>query len=74
MLQSLCLFFLGKIYNINIAYKTDRKTQLIDMSFGSSVHSIVFQLRLVEEKFTFSSASIKSFLRLVSAINLGIKY
>ena len=66
MLQRFCWYFLGKIHNINIAYfryKIDRKTQWNDMSFGSDVHSMAFQMKLIEEKFNSNRPSIKFILR-----------
>ena len=47
---------------VNIAYLDIKLIEKLNemMFFGISVHSMVFQLRLVEEKFTSSSASIKS--------------
>ena len=65
MLQSFCLFFLGKIYDINMAYLGTKLIEKLNeiTSFGSSVHSVVIQIRLVEEKFTSSSGSKKSILR-----------
>ena len=65
MLKSFCWFCLGKNYDINIAYLGAKLIEKLNeiMSFGSSAHSMVFQLRLLEEKFTSSSASIESILQ-----------